>query len=83
MWTLHDLLMLIVVLILSAALVLASGCGRTVLVREDSPMRTAEAVQCRMYVMIDGVWTRTDGDVLIPEGWYVLPPRFVYPEDFE
>jgi len=26
-------------------------------------------------------WVLSDDKVVIPEGWYCVPPRFVHPED--
>ena len=60
-----------------------SGCGnRTIFVPESSPMRIAEAGGVRMHVFhrIDGVWTRSTNEIVVPEGWYLLPPSFVSPE---
>lgn len=65
----------------SVALLLASGsvgCTRTVLVTEDSPIRTGPAVKARVYTLDpDGKWLLGDNEVAIPEGWYVVPPSFV------
>jgi len=65
----------------SVALLLASGsvgCTRTVLVSEDSPIRTGPEVRARVYTLDpDGKWLLGDNEVAIPEGWYVVPPSFV------
>lgn len=66
------------------ALAFANGCGtKTVFVPEASPMRIAEPNGVRMHVYhrIDGVWTRSNNTVTIPEGWYLLPPSFVVLEE--
>jgi hypothetical protein len=46
-------------------------------------MRIAEAGGVRMHVFhrIDGVWTRSTNEIVVPEGWYLLPPSFAAPED--
>ena len=66
-------------------IVSASGCvpGRTVLITEDSPVRIGPDTTGRVYRQIDGRWQLSDDRVTLPEGWYVVPPRFVHPEDFE
>ena len=63
----------------------ASGCagGRTVLITEDSPVRIGPDTTGRVYRLIDGRWKLGADRVTLPEGWYVVPPRFVHPEDFE
>jgi len=66
---------------LAISIALAAGCGsgRTVLVAEDSPSRVGPNVSGPAYTLIDDEWTRTDGRIEYPEGWYVVPPRFVRP----
>jgi len=59
------------------ALVFASGCTRTVLVPESSPIRVGPATRARIYVMTDGEWELGANCVEIPEGWYCVPPSFV------
>jgi len=75
--------MLIGTLLLCAAL--ASGCapGRTVLVADDSPLRIGPGTTGTVYRLIDGQWRLSPDRVTLPEGWYVIPPRFVRPADFE
>ena len=53
----------------------ASGCARTVLVPDGSPMRSAKLTGTVLQ-RIDGEWVES-GQVEIPEGWYLVPPRFV------
>ena len=58
----------------------ALGCGRTVLVREGSPMRIGPAAKGRIYTRQGGEWILSDDRVAIPEGWYLVPPSFVEEE---
>lgn len=60
-----------------AASFFASGCTRTVLVPESSPIRIGPATRARIYVMTDGAWELGANCVEIPEGWYCVPPSFV------
>jgi hypothetical protein len=59
------------------AVVFASGCGRTVLVSDGSPMRIGRETVGRVYTRQGGEWVLSPDRVEIPEGWYVVPPRFV------
>ena len=59
------------------AIASASGCARTVLVPEASPVRIGPATRARIYAMTDGEWKLSDNCVTIPEGWYCVPPSFV------
>ena len=75
-------------ILIAAALLsiaLASGCapGRTVLVADDSPLRIGPETTGTVYRLVDGQWKLSPDRVTLPEGWYVVPPRFVHPEDFE
>lgn len=72
----------IAALMLSLALASACGCGRTVLVPEDAPMRVGPGTTGKAYLLIDGEWTISSQRIAYPEGWYVVPPRFVHPEEF-
>ena len=60
-----------------AVLPYASGCTRTVLVPESSPIRIGPATRARIYAMTDGEWELGANCVEIPEGWYCVPPSFV------
>lgn len=60
-----------------AVLPSASGCTRTVLVPESSPIRIGPATRARIYAMTDGKWELGANCVEIPEGWYCVPPSFV------
>lgn len=68
---------LIVVCCLVAVLAFASGCTRTVLVSESSPIRTGPQVTGKVYVKTADGWQLGDNTVTIPEGWYCVPPSFV------
>lgn len=59
------------------AVVFASGCARTVLVSDGSPMRIGQGTAGRVYTRQGGEWVLSPDRVQIPEGWYVVPPRFV------
>lgn len=75
--------MLIVIALLSIAL--ASGCvgGRAVLIADDSPVRIGPKTMGTVYHHIDGEWKLSSNRATLPEGWYVIPPRFVHPDDWE
>jgi len=60
-----------------AVLPYASGCTRTVLVPEASPIRIGPETRARIYAMTDGKWELGANCVEIPEGWYCVPPSFV------
>lgn len=68
---------MIVVCFLAAALAFASGCTRTVLVSESSPIRTGPCVKGKVYTKTADGWQLGDNEVKIPEGWYCVPPSFV------
>jgi hypothetical protein len=74
--TLLFILMCFVVL----ALACATGCTRTVLVSEASPIRTGPCVKGKVYVKTADGWQLGDNDVRIPEGWYCVPPSYVEEE---
>jgi hypothetical protein len=59
------------------ALAFASGCGRTVLVKEGSPIRIGPDARTRVYVLVGGEWTLSNESVAIPEGWYLVSPEWV------
>lgn len=60
-------------------LVLASvtGCTRTILVPEASPIRIGPETKARVYVREGNEWVLGDNEVTVPEGWYLVPPSFV------
>lgn len=59
------------------AAMFATGCDRVVLVTEASPMRIGPETRSRVYTLGDHGWELSSNRVLIPEGWYVVPPSFV------
>lgn len=59
------------------ALAFLSGCGRTVLVTEGSPLRIGPDAAARVYSRQDGAWVLSESRVALPEGWYLVPPSFV------
>ena len=59
------------------ALAFASGCSRTVLVPESSPIRIGPATEARVYTRVGDEWVLSENRVEIPEGWYCVPPSFV------
>ena len=58
----------------------ASGCSRTVLVPESSPIRIGPETTARVYARDGGEWVLSENRVTIPEGWYCVPPSFVEEE---
>jgi hypothetical protein len=70
---------------LFAALAVASatGCTRTILVPEASPIRLGPDARARVYAVDPETkaWRLSDHPVSIPEGWYCVPPSFVEDED--
>jgi hypothetical protein len=71
--------MLTWIAIVSALLALASasGCGRTVLVKEGSPIRIGPDAKARVYVLVGGEWTLSNESIAVPEGWYLVSPEWV------
>lgn len=73
------------VALLTLCLASGTGCapGRTVLVADDSPLRTGPGMTGPVYRLVGDppTWVLSDDKVVIPEGWYCVPPRFVHPED--
>ena len=53
------------------------GCSRVVLVTEASPIRIGPDCQTQVYTLIDGEWRLGDNKLIIPEGWYAVPPSYV------
>ena len=69
---------LIVLLLVVLGIAFASGCTRTVLVSEASPLRTGPGVSGKVYTKTsNGEWQLSDNKVTIPEGWYCVPPSYV------
>lgn len=61
------------------ALVAASGvgCARTVLVNDSAPIRLGPGVRARIYLYNGTDWELSPNAVPLPEGFYLVPPRFV------
>jgi hypothetical protein len=60
----------------------AIGCARTVLVNDEAPIRLGPNVRGRVYVFNGKDWELSMNSIALPEGFYLVPPRFVDgPED--
>ena len=59
------------------ALVFAVGCARVTLVTEGSPMRVGPSCNTHVYTLSDNGWELSPNTVLVPEGWYIVPPSYV------
>ena len=70
----------ILVLLLGLPILFAAGCSRTVLVPESSPIRIGKDCRSKVYTLIEGEWIESQNSVLIPEGWYCVPPSMVDPK---
>ena len=70
----------IAMLLSALVLAFASGCGRTVLVSEGSPMRVGPETRAQVWTRVDGEWELSANRLDIPEGWYLVPPSFVEKE---
>lgn len=55
----------------------ASGCVRAVLVPESSPVRLAETVKARVWILEGGTWVESVNEVELKEGLYIVPPSYV------
>jgi hypothetical protein len=73
-------LLFVLMCFVALALAFATGCTRTVLVSEASPIRTGPCVKGKVYVKTADGWQLGDNDVRIPEGWYCVPPSYVEEE---
>jgi len=71
----------IVTVLFLLALGFASGCSRTVLVKEGSPIRMGPDAKAKVYALVEGEWTLSSNAVQIPEGWYLVSPEWVDMED--
>jgi hypothetical protein len=67
----------IMVLLIVLALAFATGCARTVLVSEGSPVRIGPEMTGRIYTKTADGWQLSDNRVTVPEGWYCVPPSYV------
>jgi hypothetical protein len=61
------------------AIAFGTGCTRTVLVSESSPIRTGPDIRGRVYTKTSDGWMLSSNAVSIPEGWYCVPPSYVEP----
>lgn len=61
------------------ALACASGCGsRVVLVTEAAPTRVGPDARLRLYTLNEqGKWELSRNEVPVPEGYYLLSPKWV------
>lgn len=63
--------------LLLLATVFVVGCNRVALVSEGSPMRIGPDCNTKVYTLTETGWELSPNSVLIPEGWYIVPPSFV------
>jgi hypothetical protein len=70
-----------VAILVAAALALGfvSGCNRTILVSDGAPVRIGPGARARVYAMVDGSWVLGSESIALPEGYYLVSPRFVEP----
>jgi hypothetical protein len=61
------------------ALGFVSGCSRTVLVSDGAPVRIGPGARARVYAMVDGSWVLGSESIALPEGYFLVSPRFVEP----
>jgi hypothetical protein len=40
-------------------------------------MRLGPSARARVYHRIDGVWVLSENAITLPEGWYIVPSRYV------
>ena len=75
--------LLIAALFAVLAVAYASGCTRTILVPESSPVRIGPRTEARVYAVdpASKEWRLSENKVAIPEGWYCVPPSFVEDAD--
>jgi hypothetical protein len=71
------MLFAIMALLIVLALAFATGCARTVLVSEGSPVRIGPEMTGRIYTKTADGWQLSDNRVTVPEGWYCVPPSYV------
>lgn len=73
MWTVAVFVLLV--------LAFALGCGsRAVFIPDQSPMRIGEPTRMRVWMMVDGQWTLSANKIEVPEGYYIVSPRWVEDE---
>jgi hypothetical protein len=64
-------------LMMTLLLISLTGCGgtKTVLVPDGDPVRLAEPAKAKVYVkQADGTEVKSKNSVVLPEGWYCVPP---------
>lgn len=71
------MLFAIMALLIVLALAFATGCARTVLVSEGSPIRIGPEMTGKVYTKTADGWQLSDNRVRVPEGWYCVPPSYV------
>jgi hypothetical protein len=72
------MLTLIATLFVVLVVACVTGCAtKTVFVPEESPMRVGPRTEMRVYHRINGEWTLSNNRILVPEGWYLVPPSYV------
>lgn len=66
----------------AAVLAFASGCGgnRVVFVPDQAPVRTGPGIKGRVWTLEGAEWRLSDHAVTIPEGMYLVSPRWVEEE---
>jgi hypothetical protein len=52
-----------------------------VFIPDQSPIRTGPGIKGRVWMLIDGEWTLSANSIEIPEGMYVVSPRWVEEAD--
>lgn len=63
--------------LIGLALAFANGCARVTLVSEGSPVRIGPECRVRVYTLTENGWELSPNAVMIPEGWYCVPPSYV------
>lgn len=72
------MLMWTVIVLAAGVLAFASGCGsRAVFIPDQSPVRLGPGIKGRVWMLVDGQWTLSNNSIELPEGMYIVPPRFV------
>ena len=55
----------------------AIGCERAVLIDDGAPVRLSRPTPARVFYRDGDTWRETAGEVVVPAGWWLVPPRFV------
>jgi len=73
----------IALVFLALVLGFVTGCAanRTVFVPEASPMRVGPDTRAKVWLLINGQWEISGNRIVIPEGWYLVPPSYVEGEE--